>query len=321
MKAIKGRIKKPIAMLLYTEAGVGKSTFGTEADDPIFLGSEENDELDVNRLPKIKTWKEFLDQLDWVKTCSHKTLVIDTMDELEIIGEKLILSTEKGKTMATARGAYGKAYDELYTMMLDVRERLVYLRDEKGMNIIILCHEEKTKHEDPITLTSYDTYSTALHKKIKPIFHDWVSIIAFAKHRFLKVENSSGKDTVIGDGERVIFFEDRPSHTAKNRFNLPEEMDFTQGETWKMIKEYHDEFFKSSDKPKTTPKTKEEAPKVDVVKNVESNELDHDLISEINETIGKIKNHEIKPKIEVSLARAKTNEELKRILEKAKTLV
>ena len=319
MKVTKGRVQKPIAMILYGVHGVGKSTFATECENPIFIGSEENDELDVDRLPKIKVWRDLIDQLDHIKKSNYKTIVIDTMDELETIGHNEILRTEPGKTMATARGGFGKAYDELERLFLDIRDRLIYLRDEKGMNVVILCHHEKAKHEDPISLTSYDNYSTALHKKIKPIFEDWVSIIAFANDKLMKAENSRGQDTVISDGDKVIYFQSRTSHVAKNRFGLPEEMEFNQTGTWKFIKDSVDEFFKNKDQNKI--KAGELVKENTDATVYSATALDHDLISEIKETISKIKNDDIKPKIEVSLARASTNDELKRILEKAKTLV
>ncbi len=325
MKVTKGKVKKPIAMILYGVHGIGKSTFATECENPIFIGSEENDELEAARLPKIKTWTDLADQLEWVKKSDHKTIVIDTMDELETIAQNEILKKEPGKTMATACGGYGKASEVMERMFLAVRDSLSFLRDEKGMNIVILCHHEKNKHEDPITLTTYDNYSTALHKKIKPIFEDWVSIIAFANDKLMKTDNSKGEKTVTGDGERVMYFESRPSHVAKNRFKLPEEIDFPENGTWKIIKDHVDEFFGSAKKPlKEVVKDLSESVTKEIDKSLTkalSSGLDHDLIEEIKETISKIKNDDIKPKIELSLARAKDNDELKRILVKAKNLI
>ena len=317
MKVIKGKVKKPIAMILYGVHGIGKSTFATECENPIFIGSEENDELDADRYPKIKTWAELLEQLEWVKKSDYKTVVIDTMDELETIAQKEILKTQGDKTMGNAHGGYGKGYEIMEKMFLVVRDTLASLRDDKGMNIVILCHHEKNKHEDPITLTSYDNYSTALHKKIKPLFEDWVSIIAFANDKLMKTETADGKETILGDGDKVMYFQSRPSHVVKNRFDLPEEIEFNKHGTWRIIKEHVDEFFKKK------PVIKEG----DLVKKNDDGEiekvvtLDHDLISEIKEIISKIKNEDIKPKIEVSLSRAKSNDELKRILEKAKSLI
>lgn len=282
------------------------------------LKPEENDELDADRYPKIKTWAELNEALEWVKKSDYKTIVIDTMDELETIAQKEILKNQGEKTMGNAHGGYGKAYEIMEKMFLQVRDSLAYLRDSKGMNIVILCHHEKNKHEDPITLTSYDNYSTAMHKKIKPIFEDWVSIIAFANDKVMKIENSKGEDTITADGERVMYFQSRPSHVAKNRFSMEEEIDFPEKGTWKYIKDHVDNFFKLA---------KEDIKKGELVKENKDgtiekvSSLDHDLIQEIKEVILKISNEEIRPKVELSLARAKTNEELKRILEKAKSLL
>jgi len=327
LKVIKGKVKKPIAILVYGVHGVGKSTFATEAENPIFIGSEENDELNADRYPKINEWKDLTDQLELVKKSNYQTIVIDTMDELERIAQNEILKKEPGKTMATACGGYGKANEVMERMFLGLRDTLSFLRNEKGMNVIILCHHEKTKYEDPISLTNYDNYSTALHKKLKPIFEDWVSIIAFANDKLMRAENSQGKDTVISDGDRVMYFESRTSHVAKNRFKLPSEIEFPESGTWAFIKNHVDEFFgkKEEVKPvKPTDKPKKEVDKSlekEIEKDQIASELDHDLIEEIKETIGKIKNEAIRPKVEVSLARATTNEELKRILDKAKSLI
>lgn len=319
MKVTKGRLKKPIALLLYGVHGVGKSTFATECEDPIFIGSEENDELDVSRLPKIKVWSELIAQLEWVKKSTHKTLVIDTIDELEVIAQNEILKNQGDKTMGNAHGGYGKAFEIMERMFIGVRESLAYLRDEKGMNIVILCHYEKTKHEDPITLTSYDTYSTSMHKKIKPIFEDWVSIIAFVNDKFMKIESSSGAETVFSDGDRVIYFEARTSHVAKNRFGLPAEREFPISGTWEFIKGHVDDFFATKKEVTKAAPKKEEAKEEKVID--ASTFLDHDLIEEVKEVISRITNDKIKPKIQLSLDRADSNDELKRILTKARTLV
>lgn len=296
-------------MILYGVHGIGKSTFAVECDSPIFIGSEENDELEAERLPKIKTWNDLNEQLKWIEKQNYKTIVIDTMDELETIAQNEILKKEPGKTMATACGGYGKASEVMERMFLALRESLAHLRDEKGMNVVILCHHEKNKHEDPITLTTYDNYSTALHKKIKPVFEDWVSLIAFANDKLIKAENSKGENTVIGDGDRVMYFQSRPSHVAKNRFDFPEEIEFPRNGTWKFISDHIESFYGAK-------KSEVKEKSVDSPAG-----LDHDLISEVKELISKIKNDEIKPKIQLALDRAKTNDEVKRILEKAKTLL
>ena len=236
-----GKKKKPIAVLLSGVHGIGKSTFGAGAPNPIFIGSEENDELDAARFPKVVTWKDLKDQLNTLLNDNHnyESVILDTIDTLEQVAQKEILAGSD-KTMATAMGGYGKAYEKMKDMFLDIRDQyLIPLRDNKGMNIVLLCHSDKVKHEDPITNTSYDHYQTAIHKKVKTVFEDWVSAILFANFELFKGEDTNGKQFLVGEGERRIFTEERPSHTAKNRFNLPYQMALNFTDLKKHIDNYY----------------------------------------------------------------------------------
>lgn len=249
MRVVTGKQMKPLAVLVHGERGTGKTNLPIEAYKPVWCGNEETDEYDVARLPKIEFWEVpnekspnaeagFINQLKWLLKNEHdyKTLVIDTMDGLETIAEKQILSGAPGKTMATAFGGYGKAYEKMELMFKIVRdEYLVPLRDKKGMNIVILCHTEKYKVEDPMTSTSYDRYQTAMHKSVKPVFEDWVSAILFVSYQLFKAENQSGKEHAVGSGARVIYTEERPSHVAKNRFSLPFELPYPKHGTWAVL--------------------------------------------------------------------------------------
>lgn len=239
-----GKRMKPLAVLLHGVHGIGKSTFGANSTKPIFVGSEENDELEVARMPKVQTWEQFIEQLTALRDEEHgyKTLVLDTVDSMEQVAQKAILTgANANKTMATAMGGFGKAYEKMRDMFLDVRDHyLIPLRDEKGMNIILLAHTEKVKHEDPITNTQYDHYQSSLHKKIKPIFEDWVSAILFANFELYRAERDfDGKEYAIGDGERRMFTEERPSHIAKNRFGLEYEIALDFKEFAKAVGSYY----------------------------------------------------------------------------------
>ncbi|MEE4245216.1 MAG: ATP-binding protein [Kangiellaceae bacterium] len=236
-----GKKIKPLALLLHGVHGIGKSTFGSQATKPIFIGSEENDELDTSRFPKVERWSDLIAQLKTLKDEDHdyKTVVIDTVDSLEQVAQKDIVKANE--TMATAMGGFGKAYEKQRDMFLDIRDNyLIPLRDQKGMNIVLLAHSEKVKHEDPITNTQYDHYQTAIHKKVKPVFEDWVSAILFANFELYKSKrDSDGKEYAIGEGERRVFTEERPSHIAKNRFELDYEMPLNFSDIAKMIAKHY----------------------------------------------------------------------------------
>lgn len=308
MQIITGKKIKPLAIMAYSFHGLGKTQFGSEFEKPIFIGNEENDEIDAARFPIVQTWKDFTDQLDYLlkNKTEYKTLVIDTIDALEQVAEMDILKPEKGKTMATAFGGYGKAYEKMHQMFLEIREKyLKPIRDKIGMNIVILSHAEKDKsYEDPITMISYNSYMTSMHKKVKPIFEDWVSAVLFITYKNFKIEGSDGKERAIGDGQRIILTEQRPSHVAKNRFDLPYELEYVKDQTVKellvMIKNYYG--------------------KSDSYKHKEVEKV-NETEKEINDILKRIKDESIVDKIKLSIARAGGDEsELERIKSKAEKL-
>lgn len=305
----KGRKLKPLALILHAPHGIGKSTFATEAPNPIYIGDEENDELDVDRFPKIREWHEFEDQLKTLLEDDHdyKTVVIDTMDGMQQLAERLILSNpkEKAKSLNQACGGYGNGPAMMANMFIGIRDKyLKPLREKKGMNIVILCHSAKVKHEEAMTLTSYDHYETALHKKVKPVFEDWVSAILFANYYLVRAETTSGKEYAeSADGMRMIYTEERPSHVAKNRFNFPYEIEFNKSGTWEVIKKMVISYFKVK---------KKEAKD-------EGKELDsglEELKSAIAEILPKMPD-EVGQSVKASIERAKDDKkELKRIFTK-----
>lgn len=249
----RGRKMKPLAVMVYAPHGLGKTNFALDAPNPVYVGKEESDEYDMARFPKVVTWAQLLDQLRALRDDQHdfRTCVIDTTDSLEQVAQSAILVGDNAKkTMATAFGGYGKAYEKMADMFLDLRDNyLVPMRDNRGMNIVLLTHADKVKHEDPMTQTSYDHYTPAHHKKVRPILEDWVSAIFFINYYLVRAENASGKEFAQGaNGLRMIYTEERPSHVAKNRFGLPYEIEYQQRGTWKVIRDLVVEHFSKGPK-------------------------------------------------------------------------
>lgn len=230
MQIISGKQMKPFAIILGGVAGVGKTTWASQAPDPLFIAGDEVSELDVDRLPQVKSWQEFKDQLKWIidNKPKHKTIVIDTMDHMEkLLHKYLIESDPKGKTsMSEAFGAYGKAYERAEAEMIEVRESLVKpIRDQLNKNIIIIVHSQKIKTTDPFMAIEYETNEMTLHKKVIPVWKDWVSGVFFADFIKYKLEGeNTSKVFLSGSGERILRTTQTATTFGKNRFNLPEEL-------------------------------------------------------------------------------------------------
>lgn len=299
-KATKGRKRKPFCAMFYGVHGIGKSSLAEEFPESLVIGPEENDELDnATRLEQVSDWDMFIAQLREVATAQHgfKTVFIDTLDMLEQFAQKKILEGQPSNvTMATAFGGYGKAYERMAKMFLDVRDNYLKQIRARGINVILLAHAEKVKHEDPMTQTSWDHFKPNLHKKVSPIFEDWVSAILFANY-YVTVSLDKGRETVEGEGARVIYTEERPSQVAKNRFDLPYRIPFIKGTIWKTIDSHMSTYFVDN--------------KI---------EVDVDLLAQAREMAAKVEDKKLSGTIEVSISKAKNDEELKRIITKIEGL-
>lgn len=227
MQIISGRIQKPFNVIVYGEPGVGKSTFAALSPSPLFIGAEENDELNVDRAPACSSFEDFEKQLEWVlkNNPKNETIVIDTIDSIDKFLTRHILDTSKNKTraMGQAHGGYGAGNDIAASEWARLRDTyLKPIRDVQKKNIIILAHSQKKNVTDTVLGLNHDTYELTLHHKVQNIFVDWVSAVMFATEiSYFKEDPNTDKMFAIGNGERVLLTSGRPGHLGKNRFNLP----------------------------------------------------------------------------------------------------
>lgn len=71
---------------LYGEPKIGKSTFASQFEKPLFLATEAGlNSLETHQIP-IKSWEEFLEAGKLIATSKHefKTIIIDTVDNLSV---------------------------------------------------------------------------------------------------------------------------------------------------------------------------------------------------------------------------------------------
>ena len=235
-KVTKGRQSYPHLLLLYGPDGIGKSTFGSQAPDPIFLGPEKGTmNLDVSRFPTPNNWTDILMATKELANESHnfKTLVIDTLDWLEPLVYAHICDKYDVNSIEKAAGGYGKGYREAYNEMLEFRHSLSFLRESKKMNIILLAHSKVTTFEDPATEQGYNRYELKLQDSanvsIRAMWREYVDSVLFCNFQvFSKGEGKSARG--ISTRERKMWTERDAAFDAKNRFGLPYEMnlDFTE---------------------------------------------------------------------------------------------
>ena len=107
----RGRESKPPRIFAYGQEGVGKSTFGAAAPNPIFIQTEDGlGEIDTAKFPLAKSLNDVLNALTALRDEPHdfQTVVLDSADWLEAscgtaCARTSVSAPSKRRTAATAR--------------------------------------------------------------------------------------------------------------------------------------------------------------------------------------------------------------------------
>lgn len=250
-----GISEAPPRLLIYGVQGIGKTTMLSQAPQPILIPTEDGEGLiDMPRFPLARSYDEVMEALGVLATTNHNylTVGIDSLDWFEpMVWEKVIQDNPiTNKSGRIAAGIESYDYQKGYKMAMDYWREYVdainYLRNERGMMIMQLAHSAIQTFDSPES-GSYDRYNIKLHTNKKgegasaflQQHSDCVFFINYKTH----VTEEKGKFNVVktravGQGKRGIFTQERPSYSAKNRYNLPFEIDFDKdGNYWGVLAE------------------------------------------------------------------------------------
>jgi hypothetical protein len=225
---VRGRVPAPRRTLVYGTPGIGKSTFASMADRPVFVSTEDGlSNIDCERFPLCTRYRDVLEQLESLHGDEHgyRTIAIDSLDWLERLIWAEVCSEHGVKNIEEI--GYAKGYAFALTYWREVLAGLDALRHDRGMDVILVAHARIERFENPET-DPYDRYVPRLHKLASALVQEWCDEVLFASYRVLtrKVDEAFGqqKHRGLGTGERVIRTTERPSHIAKNRLDLPDEI-------------------------------------------------------------------------------------------------
>jgi len=228
-KVVKGKLAKPVRVLIYGVEGVGKSSFAANAPSPIFLGAEDGtSELDVARFPEPTSWHDALEAITELTTAEHdyQTLAIDTLDWLEPLCWAAVCAGKKDKAGKPIENIEGFGYGKGYTAALDhwrqLTAALERLRTERGMNMVLIAHSWIKSFKNPAG-EDYDRYELKLHAKAGGLLREWCDAVVFAMHETLTYE-TDGRVRGISSGARVVYTERCAAWDAKNRYDLPDRL-------------------------------------------------------------------------------------------------
>lgn len=236
-----GKIAAPAKIVLYGAEGTGKSTAGAMGPRPIFLGAERGTEhLDVHRIPHEEL-TTFADAMEWLRILAredhgYQTLVVDTVDWLEEMLHQEVAASYRVESIAQIKFAEG--YKHCLPSWKRLLKALDYLRDSRGMHVLVLAHAKVTKHDDPAG-ESWDRWSLKLHDgksaSAADLVKEWSNEVLFVR----RDERARGKNKwdrkSTGDSHRVVCSQRTPAWDAKTRKGLPEEIHLHRVEDWRKV--------------------------------------------------------------------------------------
>ncbi len=230
--------KLPDRMLLHASAKWGKTSFGAQAPQPVFLLSRSEDGLwtlmENGQLPSTiahfpRPAENFLEvklalnELI-VKEHPYQTLVIDTLNGVErLIHEQICQSQCDGSWEKF--DAYGRGPKLAISTWIDLLSLLDRVR-ERGLAILCLSHNRVTTFKNPGGL-DYDRWEPDFARDTWSLLKKWFDLILFGTSEVVtrKTDPRLTKGKAEGGQTRLLLTEPHAAYEAGNRHGLPEEIE------------------------------------------------------------------------------------------------
>jgi hypothetical protein len=210
-------------VMVYGVEGIGKSTFGAGAPNPVYILTEDGlGSLKVDHFPLATSFQDVMDAISTLYKDNHafETVVVDSLDWLEAIIQREIEQKYDAKDLAYGKGSLIAA--ERWREILD---GLNALRNDKGMAVILIAHTTIKRFDSP-EVEPYDRYQPKLQERSNAVVREWADAVLFANYRTIVKKDDVGFNQTnnrgISTGERLLFTSERPAYMAKNRYNMPE---------------------------------------------------------------------------------------------------
>jgi hypothetical protein len=237
-QVVTGRQARPLRVVLYGPPGIGKSTFGADAPGAIFLPIEDGtEELEVMRFPQPETWDEALEAVALLSRgvpefAKVGSLVIDTLDALEVLIHRAVCAEAQVKSIEEVGGGYGKGYTRALDYWRQFLQRLEALQVKRGMHVVMLAHAEWEKLTNPHG-ADYHRLSMKLNNKARALVREWSRDVLLADWQVSVAEKKGfEKKKASTTRKRLLFTQFASTFDVKTRGDLPATMPLSFQAFW-----------------------------------------------------------------------------------------
>lgn len=231
-RLITGRTIRPRKTVIYGDGGVGKSTWATSAPRSVAVPTEDGlADIDCARYPVARTVSEFLENCAeiFADPSGFANVVIDSADWLYALCVAEVLQQANPPKASIEDFGYASGWkmaDEKFVNILSKLDKL----HSRGLGIVVICHAQAKKFADP-SRESYDRWTPKLRDHACEKLVEWADEVFFASFKVYTQAHDAGFNRkevkATGTGERVLYTTARPSHVAKNRLGMPDEIPMT----------------------------------------------------------------------------------------------
>ena len=212
--------------------GVGKTYTACQFEGPSILIRTEDGTRGIQEdkmpdaFPLVTTFDDVINQLTHLIKEDHKykTLIIDSVSQLEEIFIKHVIETDpkKPKSINQAGGGFGAGWSQVAGLHSRIRKACEILRREKNMTIIFISHSEQSivdlPDEEP-----YTRFELRMNKKSSQNYVDNVDCVMFIKLDIAVKKGDQGqKGKALSKNKRIGICHSSASFVSKNRFGINE---------------------------------------------------------------------------------------------------
>jgi len=229
----------PPRLVLFGGPGVGKTTFGTKCQKPVFILTEDGCPAYVPRIPKIgkiEKWEDILAAIGYLVREDHgkETCILDVANGAEVLCRDYICSTKFGGNMLPGRGKeaymqWGQGDKLMQQEFIRLLNGLDMLRTKKKMFVVLLTHEGLHRQGNALG-DDFLKIGGAMHKLTWASVMEWSDQIGhITKDHIAVIKQGDKVAKRRGSNKRICYFEGGPGRDAKARtgYEMPESIEFS----------------------------------------------------------------------------------------------